>query len=136
MNADSKGGNLLTKAVTFKGNHLFVNADCKSGELKVEITDEKNRTISPFTFSRCETIAGDSTIQKISWKGVDDLSQLSGKPVRFKFQLKNGKLYSFWVSPDKSGASNGYVAAGGPGFTGGSDTAGMASYDAAKSFIL
>jgi hypothetical protein len=36
----------------------------------------------------------------------------------------NGRLYSFWVSPDASGASYGYVAAGGPGFTGPTDTVG------------
>ena len=33
-------------------------------------------------------------------------------------------LYSFWVSPDKSGASYGYVGGGGPGFTGAIDTVG------------
>ena len=30
----------------------------------------------------------------------------------------NGRLYAFWVSPEKSGASHGYVAAGGPDLTG------------------
>ncbi|MBX3239076.1 MAG: hypothetical protein KIT80_09865 [Chitinophagaceae bacterium] len=136
MNADSKGGSLVTRPVTFNGKHLFVNADCKGGELKAEITDEKNRTISPFTFSRCEAVSGDSTIQKISWRGVEDLSALNGRPVRFRFQLKNGKLYSFWVSPDQNGASHGYVAAGGPGFMGGSDTVGQGSYSTAQSFRL
>lgn len=136
MNAENKTGTLITRPVTFKGKYLFVNADCKAGELKVEITDLKNRVISPFSLSRCETVSGDSTIQKISWKGIEDISQLAGKAVRFRFQLKNGKLYSFWVSPDQSGASNGYVAAGGPGFTGGSDTAGIDAYSAAKSFKL
>ena len=48
----------------------------------------------------------------------------SGKPVRFRFHLSNGSLYSFWVSPDKSGASHGYVGAGGPGLTGPTDTVG------------
>lgn len=36
----------------------------------------------------------------------------------------NGQLYSFWVSPDLTGASDGYVAAGGPGFTTAIDTVG------------
>jgi hypothetical protein len=57
-------------------------------------------------------------------KGAADLSAVSGKPVRFRFHLKNGRLYAFWVSPDASGASHGYVAAGGPGFTGATDTVG------------
>jgi len=33
-------------------------------------------------------------------------------------------LDSNWVSPDRSGASHGYVAAGGPEFTGPTDTVG------------
>jgi hypothetical protein len=45
--------------------------------------------------------------------------------VRFRFRLRNGKLYAFWVSPEVSGASHGYVAAGGPGFTSLTDTLGV-----------
>jgi hypothetical protein len=33
-------------------------------------------------------------------------------------------LYAFWVSPTIDGASRGYVAAGGPGFTSDTDTVG------------
>jgi hypothetical protein len=61
---------------------------------------------------------------QVNWEGKSDLAELSGKPVRIKFYLENGSLYSFWVSPDKSGASYGYVGAGGPGFTGPTDTVG------------
>ena len=76
------------------------------------------------------TATENKTNQPVEWIGVKDLSQLnvSGKPVRFKFYLKNASLYSFWVSPDKSGASFGYVAAGGPGFTESRDTVGSAGY--------
>ena len=52
----------------------------------------------------------------LPWKGGADLSPLKGKTVHFRFQLSHGQLYSFWVSPETSGASHGYVAAGGPGF--------------------
>ena len=38
--------------------------------------------------------------------------------VRVRFQLRNGKLFSFWVTPDAEGFSRGYVAAGGPGLRG------------------
>jgi hypothetical protein len=41
-------------------------------------------------------------------------------------------LYSFWVSPNESGASMGYVAAGGPGFIEHRDTTGLEAYKAAK----
>ena len=47
--------------------------------------------------------------------------------LRLRFHLKNGSLYAFWFSPDASGASHGYVAAGGPGFTSNQDTVGLAA---------
>ena len=45
------------------------------------------------------------------------LAVVAGKPVRFRFSLKNAKLFAFWVSKQKTGESGGYVAAGGPGLT-------------------
>ena len=67
---------------------------------------------------------GDGTRQAVRWRRARDLSALAGRTVRFRFHLRNGELYAFWVSPDKSGASHGYVAAGGPDFTGPTDTVG------------
>jgi hypothetical protein len=64
----------------------------------------------------------------VGWRGAKDLAAIAGKPVRFRFHLTSGALYSFWVSRDESGASSGYVAAGGPGFTGPMDTVGVAAY--------
>ena len=40
----------------------------------------------------------------------------------------DGKLYAFWVSPDESGASHGYVAGGGPGYMGRIDKEGIKAY--------
>jgi hypothetical protein len=62
-------------------------------------------------------------------EGQKDLSSLVGRSVRFRFHLRSGRLYSFWVTPDSSGASHGYVAAGGPGFTGPLDTVGAAAIE-------
>src|SRR5262249_19262842 len=53
-----------------------------------------------------------------------DLARLPGQAVRFRFHLWNGELYAFWVSPNDAGASHGYVAAGGPGLTGPTDSVG------------
>ena len=58
-------------------------------------------------------------------KDGGDLSSLRNRPVRFRFRMSNGSLYAFWVSRDQSGRSDGYVAAGGPGYTGPIDTVGM-----------
>jgi len=121
MDADSTGGVLTTRPVTFKGRHLFVNASVAGGELRAEVLDEAGNIIGPFSAEDCLPIVGDSTKAKVAWKGAADFSALAGKPVRFRFHLREGSLFAFWVSPDESGASRGFVAAGGPGFSGPQD---------------
>jgi hypothetical protein len=127
MDAGETGGTLTTRPVTFRGKHCFVNVDVGDGELRVELLDDKGEVIAPFTAANCTPVRADKTLQQVSWKGSDDLGQLAGKTVQFQFRLRNGRLYAFWVSPEKSGASHGYVAAGGPGFTGLTDTRGNGS---------
>lgn len=128
MDATGITETLTTKPVIFKGKYLFVNVDCPQGELKCEVLDENNNIISPFTLDKSNRLSLNETLVKIRWGDVGDLSKLVGKPVKFRFYLKNGSLYSFWVSPDESGASYGYVGAGGPGFTGPQDTTGINGY--------
>ena len=111
---------------------MFVNADVQNGELWVELLDTSGNVIAPFSKENCIPFRTNKTLQSVSWKGANDLSALSGKTVQFRFYLRNGKLYSFWVSPDPSGGSRGYVAAGGPGFIGSSDTVGAAAYKSAE----
>lgn len=127
METDSEGV-LTTRPLSFQGRHLFVNADCAAGELRAEVLDEQGRPVAPFTLDNSVAFSGDSTLQALSWKNGEDLAALAGRPVRLRFHLKKGQLYSFWVSSDRSGASHGYVAAGGPGFTGPVDTVGVQSY--------
>jgi len=125
MDAGAAEGSLTTRPVVFRGGHLFVNVEAPAGELRAEVVDGSGRPVAPFTRSNSTALAVDSTRAEVSWAG-GDLSSLAGKPVRFRFHLRNAKLYSFWVTPDASGASHGYVAAGGPGFSGPTDTVGGA----------
>ena len=127
MDACAGAGTLTTRPVTFGGKYLFVNADTSGGQLEVELLDREGRVIEPFTRKGCVPVAADLTRQQVTWASVQDLSAVVGQPVRFRFHLNAGRLYAFWVSPDPSGASHGYVAAGGPGFTGATDTAGAAA---------
>lgn len=124
LDAGVHSGTVTTRPVTFKGKYLYVNVDCPDGMLTAEILGEDGHVIPPFTVDNCVPILCDETLAAVTWKDAGDLAGLVGKPVRFRFHLTNGSLYSFWVSPDQSGASHGYVAAGGPGFTGPTDTIG------------
>jgi hypothetical protein len=128
MRAGASEEVLTTRPVTFTGKHLFVNADARRGELRVEVLDKYSNVIAPFSRAKCRPVRSDNTLQTVTWQGGESLARLSGQPVRFRFCLRDGDLYSFWVSPDKSGASHGYVAAGGPGYTRSIDTVGTAAF--------
>ena len=128
MDAGAKEGVLTTRPIRFSGEHLFVNAAVRGGELRVEALDERGRVIVPYTRKNSAPLRADATIAEMKWKSRRNLSSLAGKPVRLRFYLKNGSLYSFWVTPDANGASHGYVGAGGPGFTQPLDTVGAGAY--------
>jgi len=131
MEADDEAGTLTTRPVTFPDSYLLVNVDAPQGELRVAVLNRAGEPIEPFTLENCRPIAADTTLGQVEWEDGSDLSGVAGKPVRFRFQLSKGALYSFWVSPDRSGRSDGYIAGGGPGYTGPTDTVGRAALQAA-----
>ena len=108
-------GVLTTRPLRFSGSRLFVNLDAPKGALQAEAIDDKGAVLATLG-----PVTGNGTL--LPAKG--DLSGLAGKALRFRFRLTRGSLYAFWVSPDDSGASRGYVGAGGPGYPGPVDTTG------------
>lgn len=132
MDAAQGEGTLTTRPLRFQGKHLFVNVDCPRGAIRVEVLDENEKVIAPFSLDRSEPVSVDSTIQSMRWRGSDDLSALAGRVVRLRFTLGNGRLFSFWVSPERTGASHGFVAAGGPGYKGATDDAGLSAYGTSR----
>ncbi len=120
MDAGTVGGTLTTRPLRFRGKHLFVNLAAHGGELRVEALDGNGAVI----MSSAPLRNTDATLAKVQWTDAADLSKLSNAPLRFRFSLTSGALYAFWVTPDENGASHGYVAGGGPGFTGQTDTTG------------
>jgi hypothetical protein len=129
MDAGAGEGTLTTRPVRVTGKHLFVNLDNPRGELRVEVLNQAGQVLAPFTARACTPVTANRTLQMVRWKDVKDLSALGSVPVRFRFRLKNGRLYAFWVSPEPSGGSRGYVAAGGPGYSGNRDLGSSASRD-------
>lgn len=122
MNAGEQGGELVTRPLLFNGRHMFANLDAKKGMAKAEVLNQDGDVIEPFSAGNCDPIVGDKTMLPVSWLGVEDLSAIRGRPVKLRFHLRSARLYSFWISPHATGASHGYVAAGGPGFNGLADS--------------
>ncbi|MEQ2008048.1 MAG: M56 family metallopeptidase [Limisphaerales bacterium] len=134
LDAGPEGGVMTTKPVTFTGKFMFVNmkTNAPDGEMRIEILDADGNALEHFSRAKSIALAADQTLMGVNWVGekggLNDLSALIGKPVRFRFHLKNASLYSFWVGPGQLGRSMGRVAGGGPHFTNDVDTIGNASY--------
>jgi len=114
MEAEARPGALTTRPLLFSGTHLFVNLEAPDGDLSVELLDETGDEVLAASLP----LAGDGTKLQVGWEGLEDLAAHAGKPRRFRFTLRQGGLYAFWVSADASGRSGGYLGAGGPGYTG------------------
>jgi hypothetical protein len=127
MDAGPAGGTLTTRPFRWSGRELFVNADTAGGELRAEVLDPDGRVFEPFSRERCLPVVADATRARVQWESADALSRLAGQPARLRFHLTNGQFFAFWMSPDRSGASHGFVAAGGPGLTGAVDSKGALS---------
>ena len=126
MNAINTTGTLTTEAVTFNGKYLFINAEAENGSVKAEILDENGNVIEGYSLDDCIAVTKDTT--KAMLKFPKDLSSLSGKNVKFRFTVENGKLYSFWITDDAdTAASNGYLAGGSVGQKGLTDS--ISSYE-------
>jgi len=121
MDAGATPRTLTTRPLQFSGKHLFVNAAVPAGELRVEVLNREGKVVKPFAKENCVPVHTDGTRIAVRWKGGKDLSALARKAVSFRFHLRHGSLYAFWVSPDERGVSRGYVAAGGPGLNGARD---------------
>lgn len=90
MDAGNEGAALTTKPFRFSDPGLYVNADAKNGEMKVEVLDEAGAPIAGLTKADAVTLTRDA----IRWRAAD-LSKLRGRTVRLKFYLRNASLYSF-----------------------------------------
>ena len=90
-----KGGEMITKPITFKGGKLTMNfSSSVAGGVQVEIQDAEGKAIPGFSLEDAEPQFGDSIQRSAVWKNSTDVSTLAGKPVRLRFVLNDADLYS------------------------------------------
>ncbi len=132
MDAAGTNGVLTTRPLVFSGRYLFCNLRTNSpaGQMQVEILDEAGAVIPGFERKNSLPMSADTTLMLANWNGKKNLTELIGRPVRFRFHLTDASLFSFWMSQPLSGASLGYMGAGGPHFPGPMDVIGNRSYSA------
>ena len=117
MVADGRGS-LTTRPLKFTGKRLFVNAECRFGEVTAEVLDASGQPYAGFTTNDCAQLQfADTTKRELVFKG-GDLAKFGDQKASVRFHLHCATLYSFWISPSERGESRGYVAAGGPAYEG------------------
>ena len=60
----------------------------------MELQQEDGKVLPGFTLADCDPFIGDDTAATITWGGRSDLTSLAGKPLRVRFVLSKGDLYS------------------------------------------
>lgn len=94
--APLSGGRLVTKPLKFDGSKLSINfSTSAAGSIRVELQDAARKPIPGFTLADCHEQFGDELNRVVSWKSGTDVSQLSGKAVRMRFELKDADLFAF-----------------------------------------
>lgn len=115
---------LITRPIEFDSNkvRLFVNAE-HTDEMAISIMDATDLTPLPGLAEedyRGTGVTKSGDRLAVSWAaGADALRAAGGRVVRLsvRFTGVRARLFAFWVSVDGCGASEGWVAAGGAGFS-------------------
>lgn len=95
VNAPLEGGEFITRPFTFTGSQLEINySTSAAGQMRVEIQDANGKAIPGFTLDDCEPIYGDHIARVVKWKSGSDLSALSSKPVRLRFEMSDADVFS------------------------------------------
>ena len=102
-----QGGWIRTRAFTWPGGELAVNADTRrrmsmdrrfcSGRIRVEVLDEAGVPTAGFRREDCQPFTGDTNGESrvVEWCGGKRLAELAGRSVSFVFILESANLYAF-----------------------------------------
>jgi hypothetical protein len=91
------GGNVTTRPLVPQahGDSLQVNVATGDGELKIEVLDAKGVPIPGYTLADATPVKGDTLSQTVTWGAR---STLPNGPIRLRFSLSAGDLYSYAIS--------------------------------------
>ncbi len=88
-------GSSKPMSLSLKESKLLVNADVENGSLIVEVLDAAGQVIEGYEKESCVIENQDSVKLAIRWKNADALP--AGIPIRLRFHLENGDLYSYLI---------------------------------------
>jgi len=100
VNTPFRGGECVTKPLTFTGRELVLNfATGAAGGVRVEIQDADGKALPGYTLAEAVEQVGDEIERVVRWKSGADVGRLAGQPVRLRFVMKDADLYSIRFRP-------------------------------------
>lgn len=98
LNAGNKPGRIVTRPLAFAGKSLLVNAEVADGGwIKAAVWSRDARPVSEYSLDEAVPVTKGTTRGRMAWKSKDKLEPPDEDHLRIAFQLKNAKLYSFWI---------------------------------------
>jgi len=89
------GGEMITRPLSLQGNRLVLNyATSAAGGIRIEIQDQTGKALEGYTLAESNLLIGNEIEGLAGWKQGEDISALSGKPLRLRFVMKDAHLYS------------------------------------------
>ncbi len=96
VRAGLRGGEVITRPLTFTGKELEINfAASAAGSVRVELQDLHGVPLPGFALDDGVEVLGDDLERRVRWKDGADLAALAGTPVRVRFRLVDADLYAF-----------------------------------------
>ena len=90
-------GKLLTRPLIYNGSKLYVNAEVgPGGYVKAGICGTNRRPVKNYGLEKCVPVTENTLSGQITWRKNGILPKAKD-PKRILFELKNAKLYSFWI---------------------------------------
>jgi len=98
LDAGQQNGTVLTRPLSFAGKNLFVNADVRDGGyIKVTMLTRGQQPIGGYSTDDSMAITEGSVKVPVRWQNATQLKVQPGHHTRIRFELKNARLYSFWI---------------------------------------
>lgn len=98
LNAGSQPGQVTTRPLTFTGRTLFVNADISNdGWVKAAVLSPEGQPVAQLSLEDAIPLTTGTVKGEMAWRSAGRLSPPGDGHVRIAFELKNAKMYSFWV---------------------------------------
>ena len=95
-----EGGEFTTPLVTFAGSRLVLNINTSAmGTCKAEILDVEGNPVAGHSLADCDEIGGNFIEKTVTWKGNAALKSPGDCPIRLRFVMRAGKLFSFRFAP-------------------------------------